>query len=94
MKKNIEKLASLGEEQLEKVLEGYLGKLKETLEVLNKSEVKNSGALNPLLSDYKILYEQGIKNFGNEFGIEFPKLQKQYEVMLPQINKYLELTKN
>ncbi len=26
-----------------------------------------------------------------DYGVEFPDLQKQYEAMLPEINKYLEI---
>jgi hypothetical protein len=36
-----------------------------------------------------ISYNQLINSCKDKYGVEFPDLQKQYEEMLPKINKYL-----
>ena len=89
--KNLENLASLGEAQLKGVLQSYIKTLNETLEVLNNSEKDNSGALDPILSDYKYLYESQTERFREEYGVEFSELQNQYNKILPEINKYLKI---
>jgi len=88
---NIEKkLIELGKIHLKEKLELHLGFLKEEFIFASKGGKYLNGKYDELkkrVNNFEILTNKYL----TEFGVGFPDIQKQYEAMLPKINKYLEV---
>jgi septation ring formation regulator EzrA len=87
--KNIEKLAELGELCMKIKLEKNLNKVKKALE----QEKYNSGH-QTYLAIFTEEYNNKVKIFMDNYGVEFPELQKEFEKILPEINKYIGVKVN
>lgn len=83
-------LVKLGKETLEESVVNSLGNIEKTLACINtaKNYIEQNLAkpgLRSACNDYIMLTE----NIEQLYSLKFPELQKQYEAMLPEINKFL-----
>jgi hypothetical protein len=89
------KLAKDRKRIMKESLEGSLGIIKNNLYNLNGTSKDDEVSktwydkyLNELRTNVQG-YKDRSNNSKKNFGVKFPELQKQYEEMLPEINKYL-----
>lgn len=66
-----------------------LGRINSTLEELSLDE-ENAELINKLRTRFTD-YHEYIEQYKIQCGLNFPDIDKQYETMLPEINKYLNL---
>jgi hypothetical protein len=81
MEKNIEELAKIGEITLKLKLEDTLRHIKKHLQIGDSL----------LLKDCLFVYRDKVKIFKEKYDVEFPDIEGEYQKMLPEIDKYLEL---
>ena len=86
MAKNIEKLAEFGEYTIEWNLRTSLNHLKEAL-----NNTKYMSEPHPDLAILVESFNTQVKNFKKNYGVEFPEIQEQYNKILPEIKKYIEV---
>jgi hypothetical protein len=92
MRKNIELLAELGEKYLKKDLNKSLDSIRVQKVNLEQGYIDEYDKTNYIswLEDGINSYNAKVKVYKETYGVEFPELQKQYEAILPKINKYLK----
>ncbi len=76
---------------LEAELKTNLNDLESSLQVLKEGNLTSKTKLEfeELVGIHNINYVKISQNFFEKYGLEFPEIKKEYELMLQKINKYL-----
>jgi hypothetical protein len=91
MTKNVEKLAKLGEFYLQSDFKFSLTNIKCTLEYIQNIS-KNTDTYDRHKSDLNswVKYlKRTVESVKENYDVEFPELEAEYEKLLPEINKHL-----